>query len=72
MIEAMYTAILVVVVSMMLDFIEVPSTGVKKKSRPEGPKGGRKHSVTPQGTPHVVERTKLRRLFPSRLVSSGM
>ena len=66
MVEGVCAAILLVVVGMMLGIIEVPSKGAG--ATPEAPKAGRRRSGPSQGTQRAVERTKLRRLFPSRLV----
>ena len=68
MAEGVYATILVVVVGMMLGIIEVPSPGAAAGATPEAPRGSRGYSGPSQHTQQVKERTKLRRLFPSRLV----
>ena len=68
MVEGVYAAILVIVVGMMLGIIEVPSSGAKAGAAPKAPRGSRSYSGPSQHTQQVKERTKLRRLFPSRLV----
>ena len=68
MVEGVYAAILVVVVGMMLGIIEVPSPGARAGAAPKTPRGSRSFSGPSQNTQQVTERTKLRRLFPSRLV----
>ena len=68
MVEGVCAAILLVVVGMMLGIIEVPSQGAGAGATPEAPNAGRSRSGPSQGTQRAVERTKLRRLFPSRLV----